>query len=135
MTRYFGKSFIQKHETVDPNSQKYSLNMHGPGGNYIFICILTILFSNVSFDAAKILSRAGRSLHEVQTHLDKEGASNLVVELVIKSVHSSSIFEEAILLGTALLEGGNPIIQNSMYNKLMGGDLSQSFFKVRLFII
>ncbi|KRT78522.1 ion channel, partial [Oryctes borbonicus] len=110
LTRYFGKSFVQKHETIDVNSRKYSSITHGPG--------------------AKILSRAGRSLHEVQTHLDKEGASNLVVELVIKSVHSSSIFEEAILLGTALLEGGNPIIQDSMYNKLIGGDLSQSFFKV-----
>lgn len=79
---------------------------------------------------AKILSRAGRTLHEVQTHLDREGASDLVVELVIKSVHSPSIFVEAVELGIALLEGGNPIIQKSMFNKLMGGDLSQSFFKV-----
>lgn len=66
----------------------------------------------------------------MQTHLDKEGASDLVVELVIKSVHSPSIFVEAVELGTALLEGGNPIIQKSMFNKLLGGDLSQSFFKV-----
>jgi len=80
---------------------------------------------------AKILSRAGRTLHDVQTHLDHEGASDLVVELVIKSVHSPSIFVEAVELGIALLEGGNPIIQRSMFNKLMGGDLSQSFFKVR----
>jgi inositol 1,4,5-triphosphate receptor type 1 len=80
--------------------------------------------------AAKLLSRAGRSLHEVQSHLDKEGASDLVVELVIKSVHSPSIFVEAVELGIALLEGGNPIIQKSMYSKLMGGDLSQAFFKV-----
>jgi hypothetical protein len=69
-------------------------------------------------------------LHEVQSHLDREGASDLVVELVIKSVHSPSIFEEAVELGIALLEGGNPIIQKSMYSKLMGGDLSQAFFKV-----
>lgn len=81
-------------------------------------------------DAAKVLSRAGRTLHEVQTHLDREGASDLVVELVIKSVHSPLIFGEAVELGIALLEGGNPIIQKSMYNKLLGGDLSQSFFKV-----
>lgn len=84
--------------------------MHGPG--------------------AKLLSRAGRTLHEVQSHLDKEGASDLVVELVINSVHSTSIFGEAVHLGIALLEGGNPIIQKSMFSKLVGGELSQSFFKV-----
>ena len=80
--------------------------------------------------SAKLLSRAGRTLHEVQSHLDREGASDLVVELVIKSVHSPSIFVEAVELGSALLEGGNPIIQKSMYSKLLGGDLSQAFFKV-----
>lgn len=79
---------------------------------------------------AKILSRAGRTLHEVQSHLDREGASDLVVELVIKSVHSPSIFVEVVELGIALLEGGNPIIQKSVYTKLMAGELSQSFFKV-----
>uniref|UniRef100_A0A1B6EDM6 Inositol 1,4,5-trisphosphate receptor n=1 Tax=Clastoptera arizonana TaxID=38151 RepID=A0A1B6EDM6_9HEMI len=111
LIRYFGKSFIQKRDNVELNvpSQR-SLVTHGPG--------------------AKLLSRAGRSLHEVQSHLDKEGASDLVVELVIKSVHSPSIFVEAVELGIALLEGGNPIIQKSMFSKLLGGDLSQAFFKV-----
>ncbi|XP_072755425.1 inositol 1,4,5-trisphosphate receptor-like isoform X4 [Anoplolepis gracilipes] len=110
LTRYFGKGFIQKPENVDIGVSRSATITHGPG--------------------AKILSRAGRTLHEVQTHLDREGASDLVVELVIKSVHSPSIFVEAVELGIALLEGGNPIIQKSMFNKLMGGDLSQSFFKV-----
>lgn len=81
---------------------------------------------------AKVLSRAGRTLHEVQTHLDREGASDLVVELVINSVSSPMIFGEVVELGIALLEGGNPIIQRSMFNKLVAGDLSLSFFKVRL---
>lgn len=76
------------------------------------------------------MSRAGRTLHEVQTHLDREGASDLVVELIIKSIHSPSIFGEVVALGIALLEGGNPIIQKSMFTKLLGGDLSQAFFKV-----
>ena len=80
---------------------------------------------------AKMLSRAGRTLHEVQSHLDREGASDLVVELVIKSVHSPSIFVEVVELGIALLEGGNPIIQKSIFTKLMAGELSQSFFKVK----
>lgn len=99
--------------------------------NTDFIIISRILKSNrLLFVSAKILSRAGRTLHEVQTHLDKEGASDLVVELVIKSGNSPSIFSEAVELGIALLEGGNPNIQKSMFNKLVGGDVSQSFFKV-----
>jgi len=83
---------------------------------------------------AKILSRAGRTLHEVQSHLDREGASDLVVELVMKSINSPSIFGEVVELGIALLEGGNPIIQKSMYSKLIAGDLSQAFFKVSLIL-
>uniref|UniRef100_A0ABD2XM03 Inositol 1,4,5-trisphosphate receptor n=1 Tax=Trichogramma kaykai TaxID=54128 RepID=A0ABD2XM03_9HYME len=110
LTRYFGKNFLAKPENVDIGAPCTISVTHGPG--------------------AKLLSRAGRTLHEVQSHLDREGASDLVVELVIKSVHSPSIFVEAVELGIALLEGGNPIIQKSMITKLMGGDLSQSFFKV-----
>ncbi|XP_069694590.1 inositol 1,4,5-trisphosphate receptor isoform X4 [Periplaneta americana] len=111
LVRYFGKNFVHKRDTVELGIlSPLSLATHGPG--------------------AKLLSRAGRTLHEVQSHLDREGASDLVVELVIKSIHSPSIFEEAVELGSALLEGGNPIIQKSMYSKLMGGDLSQAFFKV-----
>lgn len=79
---------------------------------------------------AKYLQRAGRTLHEVQSHLDQEGASNLVVELVIKSINSPSIFVEGVELGIALLEGGNPIIQRSMFNKFQNAELSQAFFKV-----
>lgn len=96
----------------------------------------------------------------MQTHLDREGASDLVVELIIKSAAvvrteettaaaagqfysgnyfggfggtsaaaaaaaslsaspSYSIFVEAVLLGVALLEGGNPVVQRSLYNKLL----------------
>ncbi|XP_048510963.1 inositol 1,4,5-trisphosphate receptor isoform X4 [Athalia rosae] len=110
LIRYFGKIFVQKPENVEIGVPCTTAVTHGPG--------------------AKILLRAGRTLHDVQSHLDKEGASDLVVELVIKSVHSPSIFVEAVELGIALLEGGNPIIQKSMFTKLMGGDLSQSFFKV-----
>lgn len=86
--------------------------------NYLFFIALPKV---PSFSiSAKLLSRAGLTLHEVQSHLDKEGASDLVVELVFKSVNSPSIFVEAVELGIALLEGGNPIIQKSMYNKLLG---------------
>ncbi|KAK9889429.1 hypothetical protein WA026_004699 [Henosepilachna vigintioctopunctata] len=110
LARYFGKAFVQKPETVALGNYHIAAAMHGPG--------------------AKMLSRAGRTLHEVQTHLDREGASDLVVELVINSVSSPMIFGEVVELGIALLEGGNPIIQRSMFNKLVAGDLSLTFFKV-----
>ncbi|XP_050314541.1 inositol 1,4,5-trisphosphate receptor isoform X2 [Anthonomus grandis grandis] len=109
LARYFGKNFAVALE-LNAMASPQSPVTHGPG--------------------AKIISRAGQTLFEVQTHLDKEGASDLVVELVIKSTNSPSIFGEAVELGIALLEGGNSIIQKSMFNKLLGGDLSQSFFKV-----
>jgi inositol 1,4,5-triphosphate receptor type 1 len=79
---------------------------------------------------AKYLSRAGRTLYEVQNMLDKEGAGDLVVELVIKSIHSPSIFVEAVELGIALLEGGNNVIQRGMFNKFLALDPSPAFFRV-----
>lgn len=79
---------------------------------------------------AKFINRAGKTLYEVQNMLDKEGASDLVVELVIKSIHSPSIFMEAVELGIALLEGGNNVIQRGMFNKFHTVDPSPAFFRV-----
>ncbi|XP_059613160.1 inositol 1,4,5-trisphosphate receptor [Phlebotomus argentipes] len=112
LTRYFGKNFSVKapEDVEQKKAPPVATVTHGPG--------------------AKYLMRANCTLHEVQSHLDKEGASDLVVELVIKSVHSPSIFVEAVELGIALLEGGNPIIQKGMYSKFLSGDLNQAFFKV-----
>lgn len=125
--------------------QSNTLILHGPGGRltinkitsaldffksrlvFIFIFYFYTVFL---FSEAKFLSRAGLTLHEVQCCLDREGASDLVIELVVNSVTSPSIFEEAVTLGIALLEGGNPIIQKSCYRKLVAGDLSHAFFKV-----
>lgn len=137
MTRYFGKNFIQNPENVDIGVSRSATITHGPGGrayNLLSVSDFIIWIFNsklIIVLTAKMLSRAGRTLHDVQTHLDREGASDLVVELMIKSVHSPSIFVEVVELGIALLEGGNPIIQRSIFNKLMGADLSQLFFKVR----
>lgn len=50
------------------------------------------------------------SLAEVQCHLDKEGASNLVIDLIMNA-SSDRVFHESILLAIALLEGGNTTIQ------------------------
>ena len=59
--------------------------------------------------------RGELSLAEVQCHLDKEGASDLVIDLIMNAT-SDRIFQESILLAIALLEGGNTVIQVS------GGD-------------
>jgi len=56
------------------------------------------------------LSRAEMSLMEVQCHLDREGASDLVIDLIMNAT-SDRVFHESILLAIALLEGGNTIIQ------------------------
>ena len=76
-----------------------------------------------------ILSRAMMTLSEVQCHLDRQGASNLVVELVIQNPNQN-IFLKSVELGIALLEGGNPNIQTSMYTRLTIGNNAERFFKV-----
>lgn len=120
LERYFGEQHVKKpvhdakhaHLTPPPVqvSATTALITHGPG--------------------AKFLSRASRTLYEVQVLLDKEGAGDLVVVLVIKSKHSPSIFVEAAELGIALLEGGNNIIQRGMFNKFLSLDPSLTFFGV-----
>lgn len=128
LERYFGEAHVKKPSldlkvlpgtTIKPpnvltkleySNQVVTIVTHGPG--------------------AKFLSRAGRTLYEVQNLLDKEGAGDLVVELVIKSIHSPLIFVEAVELGIALLEGGNNVIQRGMFNKFLALDPSQAFFRV-----
>jgi len=46
----------------------------------------------------------------VQCHLDSQGATDLVIDLVMSN-HSGHIFQEAIELAIALLDGGNSVIQ------------------------
>merc|ERR1719510_614670 len=70
------------------------------------------------------------NLHLVQCHLDHQGASKLIVDLVIKSSNNTKIFAEVVELGIALLEGGNQDIQKTLFGQLHFGDTSQSFFKV-----
>lgn len=45
-----------------------------------------------------------------QCHLAKEGAADLIVDLIMKETNHK-IFQETVELGIALLEGGNPVIQ------------------------
>lgn len=136
LQRYFGDGFCNKNVGIagigGTNQPQLGRNM-GPKPKLNLLNNGSKSGSGVSIThgpGAKYLQRAERTLHEVQSHLDQEGASNLVVELVIKSVNSPSIFVEGVELGIALLEGGNPIIQRSMFNKFQNVELSQSFFKV-----
>ncbi|XP_031423065.1 inositol 1,4,5-trisphosphate receptor type 1 isoform X5 [Clupea harengus] len=75
------------------------------------------------------VSRGEMSLAEVQCHLDKEGASDLVIDLIMNAT-SDRIFQESILLAIALLEGGNTVIQRSFFFRLTRDNKSEKFFKV-----
>uniref|UniRef100_A0A668ALH6 Inositol 1,4,5-trisphosphate receptor n=1 Tax=Myripristis murdjan TaxID=586833 RepID=A0A668ALH6_9TELE len=75
------------------------------------------------------LSRGEMSLAEVQCHLDKEGASDLVIDLIMNTT-SDRVFQESILLAIALLEGGNTTIQRSFYCRLTEDKKSEKFFRV-----
>uniref|UniRef100_A0A8C3AXX9 Inositol 1,4,5-trisphosphate receptor n=1 Tax=Cyclopterus lumpus TaxID=8103 RepID=A0A8C3AXX9_CYCLU len=69
------------------------------------------------------------SVVEIQCLLDNVGASELVIDLIVNT-KNDRVFEESILLGIALLQGGNTQIQNSFYNQLYKQKKSERFFKV-----
>ncbi|XP_029457322.1 inositol 1,4,5-trisphosphate receptor type 1 isoform X1 [Rhinatrema bivittatum] len=76
-----------------------------------------------------VLSRGEMTLMDVQCHLDKEGASDLVIDLIMNA-SSDRVFHESILLAIALLEGGNTTIQHSFFCRLTEDKKSEKFFKV-----
>lgn len=53
-------------------------------------------------------------MFDIQCLLDKEGASELVIDVIVNT-KSNRIFSEGILLGIALLEGGNTQTQVFTY--------------------
>ena len=115
MDRYLSRNDINKcksitkSESIPKTGPKKASTQYGPG--------------------AILLSRAEMTLSEVQCHLDKEGCSNLVVELIMTNpIHN--IFLECVELGIALLEGGNSTIQKSIYLKLTAENTAEKFFKV-----
>ncbi|XP_053261116.1 inositol 1,4,5-trisphosphate receptor type 2 isoform X6 [Podarcis raffonei] len=95
-----------------PLSSNYSKAMQGGGS-----------FSGQDSD------KSGVSMQDIQCLLDKEGASELVTDVIV-STKNDRIFSEAILLGIALLEGGNTQIQYSFYQQLNEQKKSEKFFKV-----
>lgn len=52
------------------------------------------------------LDKSGVTMFDIQCLLDKEGASELVIDVIVNT-RNDRIFSEGILLGIALLEGGN----------------------------
>lgn len=76
------------------------------------MCLLCIKLppAPLASAGATVGARGELSLAEVQCHLDREGASDLVIDLIMNAT-SDRIFQESILLAIALLEGGNPVIQ------------------------
>lgn len=73
--------------------------------------------------------KTGISMSDIQCLLDKEGASELVIDVIVNT-KNDRIFSEGILLGIALLEGGNTQTQNSFYQQLHEQKKSEKFFKV-----
>lgn len=132
LVRYFAKpaSHISKKAELNGGSGMSTVGSHsnfsgGVGGGSVLQSTLT-----THGPGGRLLSRGEMSLHEVQVYLDREGASDLVAELVMKSSLSPNVFMEAVQLGIALLEGGNPVIQRSLYTKLQSAETSAIFFKV-----
>lgn len=70
-------------------------------------------------------------LRAVQNELNQQGASDLVVELLI-SQSSSNVLEESILLAIALLEGGNSQVQVSDRDALAGQVFLTFFYSRRV---
>ncbi|XP_060931821.1 inositol 1,4,5-trisphosphate receptor type 2 isoform X2 [Limanda limanda] len=66
---------------------------------------------------------------EIQCLLDNVGATELVIDLIVNT-KNDRVFEESILLGIALLQGGNTQTQNSFYTLLYKQKSSERFFKV-----
>uniref|UniRef100_A0AAY4CUS0 Inositol 1,4,5-trisphosphate receptor n=1 Tax=Denticeps clupeoides TaxID=299321 RepID=A0AAY4CUS0_9TELE len=85
--------------------------------------------SLTTFSNSGGLSRGEMSLAEVQCHLDREGASDLVIDLIMNT-NSDRVFHESILLAIALLEGGNTTIQRSFFCRLTDDKKSEKFFRV-----
>jgi inositol 1,4,5-triphosphate receptor type 1 len=134
LVRYFAKPayLSSKHAELSGGSGITTAGTHSNLSGGIVGGSGTVWQSTLTIQGTggRLLSRGEMSLHEVQVYLDREGASDLVAELVMKSSLSPNVFMEAVQLGIALLEGGNPVIQRGLYTKLQSAETSAIFFKV-----
>lgn len=98
---YILLNFVKHHR---PSScSKCEITVNYLKDNWFYFCDPSVVSSGIG-------GRGELSLAEVQCHLDKEGASDLVIDLIMNAT-SDRIFQESILLAIALLEGGNTVIQ------------------------
>uniref|UniRef100_A0A8D3DLA4 Inositol 1,4,5-trisphosphate receptor n=1 Tax=Scophthalmus maximus TaxID=52904 RepID=A0A8D3DLA4_SCOMX len=95
-------------------------------GNELRKILLTRYFGNQKLHHNYVKSS---NIVEIQCLLDNVGASELVIDLIVNT-KNDRVFEESILLGIALLQGGNTQIQNSFYAQLYKQKKSERFFKV-----
>uniref|UniRef100_A0A7N8YJQ7 Inositol 1,4,5-trisphosphate receptor n=1 Tax=Mastacembelus armatus TaxID=205130 RepID=A0A7N8YJQ7_9TELE len=114
LTRYFG------------NQKLLSKSEHGSGSNSSGSFVKP---SSGGCSPMLDTDKPGSSIVEIQCLLDNVGASELVIDLIVNT-KNDRVFEESILLGIALLQGGNTQIQNSFYNQLSKQKKSEKFFKV-----
>ncbi|XP_008294222.1 inositol 1,4,5-trisphosphate receptor type 2 [Stegastes partitus] len=114
LTRYFGnQKLLSKSELGSGNSSSGGFVKPSSGGG------------SPMLDSDK----PGSSVMEIQCLLDNVGTSELVIDLIVNT-KNDRVFEESILLGIALLQGGNTQIQNSFYSQLYKQKKSERFFKV-----
>ncbi|KAG7521877.1 inositol 1,4,5-trisphosphate receptor type 2 [Solea senegalensis] len=114
LTRYFGnQKLLSKPELGSGNISSGGFVKASSGGG------------SPTLDSDK----PGSSMVEIQCLLDNVGASELVIDLIVNT-KNDCVFEESILLGIALLQGGNTQIQNSFYTQLYKQKKSERFFKV-----
>ncbi|XP_010888608.2 inositol 1,4,5-trisphosphate receptor type 2 isoform X3 [Esox lucius] len=114
LTRYFGcQRLHSKSEFGSGNSSVGGFAKSSSGGG------------SMTQDSDKPNS----NMVDIQCLLDSEGATELVIDLIV-STKNDRVFEESILLGNALLRGGNTQIQNSFYHQLHKQKKSERFFKV-----
>ncbi|XP_034541174.1 inositol 1,4,5-trisphosphate receptor type 2 isoform X3 [Notolabrus celidotus] len=114
LTRYFGnQKLLSKSELGSGNSSSGGFVKPSSGGG------------SPMLDSDK----PGSSMMEIQCLLDNVGTSELVIDLIVNT-KNDRVFEESILLGIALLQGGNTQIQNSFYSQLYKQKKSERFFKV-----
>ncbi|KAJ7404849.1 hypothetical protein WISP_143124 [Willisornis vidua] len=119
VNRYYG--------TVRPAARRESLTSFGNGP--LAASTASKASPGGGSSGSSSMSRGEMSLADVQCHLDKEGASNLVIDLIMNAT-SDRVFHESILLAIALLEGGNTTIQHSFFCRLTEDKKSEKFFKV-----
>uniref|UniRef100_A0A672JC27 Inositol 1,4,5-trisphosphate receptor n=1 Tax=Salarias fasciatus TaxID=181472 RepID=A0A672JC27_SALFA len=99
-------------------------------GNELRKILLTRYFGNQKLHSKSELGSGNSSSGGfIQCLLDNVGTTDLVIDLIVNT-KNDRVFEESILLGIALLQGGNTQIQNSFYNQLYKQKKSERFFKV-----